>query len=133
MDFKKTSERIQNIYFIVSITMVVLSIVLFILGYVLTQNVIAAPDQLINFAALLFNYHYLHVILGFGLLIYYQVQKKKHDFTMKILKTVLGLILSPFSYMILFIGILLLGLSSCAGSWYSPLSKKKSMKPWAFF
>ena len=116
MEYQHKTQKIQNIYFFVSIGMVVLSILLFIAGYVLTQNVVAAPTALINFAVLYFNYHYAHVLLGLALIIYYQVQKKKHQVKMNIVKTILGIVFTPFSYVILLIGILLLGLSSCAGS-----------------
>ncbi len=110
------SKKIQNIYFYVSLGMFLLSTILFLAGYVLTQNVIAAPSALIDFAVIYFNYHYIHFIAGFGLLIYYHMEKKKHQFEMKVVKTLLGIFTTPFSYIILLIGILLLGLSSCAGS-----------------
>jgi hypothetical protein len=93
-----------------------LSILLFLAGYVLTQNVIVAPEALISFSVMYFNYHYLHVILGLGLLIYFQIEKKKHAFTLNVVKTIVGILTTPFSYIILLMGILLLGLSSCAGS-----------------
>jgi hypothetical protein len=116
MDPLQKNKKIQNIYFYVSLGMLLLSTLLFMSGYVLTQNVVAAPDALINFAVIYFNYHYIHFIAGFGLLIYYHIEKKKHQFEMKVVKTLLGIFTTPFSYIILLIGILLLGLSSCAGS-----------------
>jgi FtsH-binding integral membrane protein len=116
MDPLQKNKKIQNIYFYVSLGMLLLSTLLFMAGYVLTQNVIAAPDELISFSVIYFNYHYIHFIAGFGLLMYYHVQKKKHAFEMKVVKTLLGIFTTPFSYIILLIGILLLGLSSCAGS-----------------
>lgn len=108
------NQKIQNIYFYVSIGMIVLSLILFGLGIVFTQTTTPAPDAVINFAVIYMQYHYLHVVIGIGLLIYYTIQKKRYVFKMKIIKTILGLIFSPFSYMIIITAILLLGLSSCA-------------------
>lgn len=116
MEQLQKHQKIQNIYFYGSLLMILLSVVLFVLGYVLTQNVVAAPDALISFAIAYLYYHYAHVVIGIGLLIYFHIQKKKLVFKMSILKTVLGLLSTPFSYVILMIAILLLGLSSCAGS-----------------
>ena len=116
VELEEKSVRLQNIYFYASIGMTLLSILLFIAGYLFTQYVVAAPEALISFAVIYFNYHYLHLLIGFGLLIYYQIQKKKHVFKMNVIKTLLGILFTPMSYIILLVGILLLSLSSCAGS-----------------
>lgn len=108
------NQKIQDIYFYVSLAMLAISILLFVLGIVFTQTSTPAPDVLINFAVIYMQYHYLHVVIGIGLLIYYHVQKKRHVFKMKIIKTILTFLFSPVSYVIIITAILLLGLSSCA-------------------
>lgn len=108
------NQKIQDAYCYVNLAMLVLSILLFLLGIVFTQTSTPAPDILVNFAVIYMQYHYLHVLIGIGLLIYYYFQKKRYKFNMKIIKTVLTFIFSPVSYVIIIAAILLLGLSSCA-------------------
>jgi cytochrome bd-type quinol oxidase subunit 2 len=107
--------KVQNVYFLATWVMLLLSILMYGLGYLFVKSVTAAPEILLYLATVLLYYHIPHFIFGIGSLIYYMRKVRKVIKNSKIYKTVIGILVSPISIIICYIGILLLGLSSCAG------------------
>lgn len=110
------NTRLQNMYFYTSIGMIGFSILLFLLGILFTRTATPAPETIVSLAVIYLQYHYAHVLIGIGLLIFYQIKKKQYHFKFKVLKTILGILFSPISYVILATATLLLGLPSCASN-----------------
>ncbi len=108
--------KIQNIYFKVSLSLLIFSVVLFILGVILMQfeNVGESVLALARLGRFLMYYSIVNFFLGLILLIYILIQKKKKQIIVKIFKTILGIIFSPFSSVIYFAATLLLALSRCS-------------------
>jgi hypothetical protein len=111
-----SAAKVQRIYFIVSWSMVLISSVLFILGYSFTKAVQSAPRIILLFATYLLYYHLAHIIFGIGSLFYYIGLIRKKLISMKITKTIFGILFTPVSAIILYMAILLLALSNCSGS-----------------
>ncbi len=106
---------IQHYYFLATLAMVLLSALTYGLGVLFVKSVTAAPAIFLSLATVLLYYHIPHFIFGIGSFIYYLSKVKKVVKNSKIYKTILGILLSPISVIVCYIGILLLGLSSCAG------------------
>jgi hypothetical protein len=107
--------KIQNYYFLATWIMLLLSLLMYGLGYIFVKSVTAAPEVFMSLATAVLFYHVPHFIFGIGSLIYYFRKVRKVIKNSKIYKTVIGILISPISVMICYVGILLLGLSSCAG------------------
>lgn len=106
--------KIQHYYFLATLVMFALSIVTYALGALFVQSVTAAPAILMSLAVIVLYYHIPHFLFGIVSLFYYAAKVKKIVQKGKVFKTVIGISLSPISIIICYIGILLLGLSSCA-------------------
>ncbi|HAX03919.1 MAG: hypothetical protein A2Y45_07630 [Tenericutes bacterium GWC2_34_14] len=107
--------KVQRIYFLISLGMILLSGILFVLGYVFTQAVESAPVVILTFAVYFLYYHIAHFLFGFGSLIYYIRGIRKKIFQINVFKTIAGILFTPVSAIILYAAILLLALSNCAG------------------
>lgn len=107
--------KVQRIYFLISIGMVLVSGILFLLGYVFTQAIESAPVVILTFAGYFLYYHIAHFLFGLGSLIYYIRGIRKKLFQIKVFKTIAGILFTPVSAIILYAAILLLALSNCAG------------------
>lgn len=114
MEKKDIAFKIQNAFFITTLALIGLGIVLFFLGYLNSQS----QDQIIplamfEVARILYYYHIVHFVAGIGILIFL-IRKIKAGLTIKIVKTILGLVFTPFSFMLMLTAMLLIGLSSCS-------------------
>jgi len=110
-----TFFKVQHYYFLATIIMVLLSILSYALGAIFVQSVTAAPEIFITLAVVLLYYHIPHFLFGIGCLIYYFRKVRSVVQKSKVYQTVIGILISPISIVVCYIGILLLGLSSCAG------------------
>lgn len=109
-----TEKKVQRIYFLISISMVLISILLFIIGALYAKAVTSAPKVILYFALYFIYYHIAHLVFGLGSLLYYIRKIHKKLISMRIFKTLLGILLTPVSAVILYAAILLLALTNCS-------------------
>ncbi|MCR3905567.1 MAG: hypothetical protein NUK62_00870 [Tenericutes bacterium] len=109
-------ELFQNIYFKVTWVMIIISAILCGLVYLLLNISIPAPDILVNIVAIVFYYHFGHIAYGIISLIYYLIMLRKKIQNLKIYKTVIGILVTPFSFFAIYIALFLVVLSSCGSN-----------------
>jgi hypothetical protein len=109
-----TAHKVQRIYFYVSIAMLLLSSALFGIGAIFAKAVTSAPKVILYFAAYLVYYHFAHLIFGIGSIFYYIRQIRKKLISIKIFKTIFGILITPVSAIILYAAVLLLALTNCS-------------------
>ncbi|RJX27406.1 MAG: hypothetical protein C4537_00785 [Acholeplasma sp.] len=107
-------QKVQQIYFKISLFLIPISIVLYTIGAIFARAVTATPGFVIYIATYLFYYHIAHFLFGFVSLFYYIHQIRKKVVKMKLYKTLVGIILTPMSAIILYVAILLIALTQCA-------------------
>lgn len=105
----------QHIYFLLTMAMIGLSMLTYVAGVLFVKSVTAAPPILIGLATAILYYHIAHFFTGIGNLVYFYTKVVSSVRQKRIFKTLFGLLVSPVSIIVCYIGILLLGLSSCAG------------------
>lgn len=108
------AHKVQKIYFLVSLGMVVLSGLLFFIGSLYAQAIQSAPMVILYFTTYFFYYHFLHIVFGIGSIFYYINQVRKKLLKIKIFKTVIGILFTPVSAVICYSAILLLALTNCS-------------------
>ncbi len=108
-------QKVQNIYFILSITMIALSLLLFGIGAMYANMVESTPIIILMFATYFLYYHVVHLLFGFGTMVYYIRGVKKKLFSIKIYKTIAGILFTPISAIVLYAAILLIALTNCSG------------------
>ena len=107
------THKVQKIYFLISLGMVVLSGLLFFIGSLYAKTVRNAPMVILYFATYFFYYHVLHIVFGIGSIFYYISQIRKKILKIKFFKTIIGILLTPVSAVICYAAILLLALTNC--------------------
>lgn len=113
MDNKNKTYKIQNMFFVITLVLIGTGMLFFLLGYLNSQS----ENQLIPVAIIelsrgLLYYHALHFVVGIGILLYL-IQKIKSGLKIKLVKTILSLALTPFSFVVMLAALLLIGLGSC--------------------
>lgn len=104
----------ENIYFRVTLFMVLASILLTILGYGMVKAMIPMPEPI---TVAVMGYMFAHAIhFGYGVyrLFYFYFKVRKQALGIKITKTIISVILSPINAVITYVALFLLILSSCA-------------------
>ncbi|MDY0074977.1 MAG: hypothetical protein RBR75_03720 [Acholeplasmataceae bacterium] len=94
--------------------MVIASGLLFVIGYISAKMVTQAPLFLLGFATTFLYYHIAHFIFGFGSLIYYVSKIRKKLLSINVVRTIVGIVLTPISAIILYAAILLIALTNCS-------------------
>lgn len=107
-------QKVQQIYFKISLFLIPLSIVLYTIGVIFARAVTATPGFVIYIATYMFYYHIAHFLFGFFSLFYYIHQIRKKVVKMKLYKTIFGILMTPVSAVILYAAILLIALTQCA-------------------
>ncbi len=113
---KSGVEKTQNIYFYIAIGVLVFSLALLALGFANTLMLYTFPEELFDALQVIMYYPVVQFFLGFILLIVLARYNKEKEIKVRIVKTVVGIITSPFTFVIMISGIFLLGVTSCAGS-----------------
>jgi len=109
-------QKYQNIYFIATWVILVISVLLVAIGYIMVQSVVAAPLILVQLATVTLAYHVFHFFYGVFSLIYYFAKLKKRIVSTKIYKTVIGIFVSPVSAFIAYIAVFLITISACTAN-----------------
>ncbi len=113
---QKRNVLIQDIYFYVSLGLLVFGFLIFVWGIINSKALQAIPEAVFDIIRLVMFYHLPHIVFGIIFLISLVKKVKNKVVETKVIKTVLGIVFSPISFMILFAGFLLLGFTSCAAS-----------------
>ncbi|TNF09196.1 MAG: hypothetical protein EP317_01365 [Bacillota bacterium] len=108
-------KKYQGLLFKITVSIFVISSALLILGYALVKAVTPAPSVIMYLATAVLYYHFAHFVLSISFVAYYVSQIKNKIGHVKILKSVVSIIFTPISFVIVYIAILLLAFSSCAG------------------
>ncbi|MDO9629964.1 MAG: hypothetical protein Q7I99_08700 [Acholeplasmataceae bacterium] len=118
MQNQQTSRfpKFQNLFFKITWILLILSVVLFGIGYLLVQVVVAAPMILTQFAMFVLYYHAFHFLCGIFGLFYYLIKVDKKMTKTKIYKTLIGIVVSPFSAFAAYMAVFLLVVSSCSSN-----------------
>lgn len=110
----QTFQKRQRLYLIITLSMIGLNSSLLGLGYLLIQLGERAPAALLNFMMAFMIYHGLHLLYGIISIILYFKRVKKRFAEARIVKTVLGVILSPVSFLLCYAAVFLLALTRCS-------------------
>lgn len=113
-NIQKRAKFIQNIYFIVTLVILLIAVFSLLYGIVESKALQGVPVTFLEFLRVLLYYHVLHFVVGIGLLISYLKKKRKKIIELKLIKLIIGIVISPISLFILMAGFLLLGLLSCS-------------------
>lgn len=105
----------EKIYGRMTISLIILSTLLLVLGYALVKSVTPAPSVLIYFTVGVFYYHFVHFALGFTFVGYYLAKIKKTFGKVRILRTIASILFTPISLIIIYTAVFLITVSSCAG------------------
>jgi XapX domain-containing protein len=109
-------ELFQNIYFKITWMMIIISALIFGLVYLLINISIPAPNLLVNIVAVVFYYHFGHMAYGIISLIYYLIILRKKIQNLKIYKTLIAILITPFSFFAIYMALFLVVLSSCGSN-----------------
>jgi len=107
-------KRFESVLFKITVSISILSIIFFILGYALVKAVTPAPEVIIYFATIILYYHFAHFVLSFSFIAYYMTKIRNKLGKFKILKSIVSLLFTPISFIIIYTAIFLLAVSSCA-------------------
>ncbi len=107
-------KKLENVYFKVTISILILSTILFIIGYILVQSVEPSPEVIIYLTSLILYYHFAHFIMGLSFATYYIAKIKNKLGKFKIIKTIASILLTPVSFIIIYTALFLLVISSCS-------------------
>lgn len=113
MTMMTNSHKFQKVYFIVSMCMFFFSGILFLLGTIYAKTVNNAPMVIVTFTSYFFYYHFLHLMIGIASIFYYTSRILKKLLSIRLLKTIIGIILTPISGIICYAALLLLALTNC--------------------
>jgi len=106
--------RFDKLFLKVAWLMIVFSILLLLLSAALVKSIVATPEFVIAITSIYLYYHFAY--FGYGLFriirFSFVIRKKKEDLT--VWRSVLGILLAPVSFVILYTAIFLFALSSCA-------------------
>ncbi len=106
--------RFDKLFLKVAWLMIVFSILLLLLSAALVRAIIATPEFVIAITSVYLYYHFAY--FGYGLFRIFRftfvIRKKKEELT--VWRSVLGILLAPVSFIILYTAIFLFALSSCA-------------------
>ena len=105
----------EKIYGRMTISLIVLSSLLLVLGYALVKSVTPAPMVLIYFTTGIFYYHFVHFALGFTFVGYYLTKIRQKFGKTKILRSIVSILFTPISFIIIYTAVFLITISSCAG------------------
>jgi hypothetical protein len=108
-------KRLEVLYYKMTLSILVLSTTLLIIGYILVKAVQPSPEVIVYLASLILYYHFAHFIMGLSFTTYYLTQIKNKLGKFKILKTITSILLTPISFIIIYIALFLLAVSSCTG------------------
>lgn len=114
--YRSKFEVFQNIYFKVTWMMIIISALILGLVYLLINISIPAPDILVNIVAIVFYYHFGHLAYGIISFIYYLIVLRKKVQNLIVYKTVIGILVTPFSFFAIYIALFLVVLSSCGSN-----------------
>lgn len=106
--------NVQRIYFKISLYLIPTSILFYIIGAVFARTITATPEVIFYVVTYLFYYHIAHFFFGFFSIFYYAYQIRKKIITMKLYKTIIGIVLTPISAIIMYAALLLMALTQCA-------------------
>jgi hypothetical protein len=109
-------KKMEKVYFRVTLSILVLSSTLLVIGYMLVQAVQPSPQVVVYLATLIFYYHFAHFIMGLSFFTYYMTKIRNKVGKFKILRTFFSILLTPISFIIMYTAVFLLAISSCAGS-----------------
>lgn len=113
---KSSIEKVQMIYFYISMSVLLFSIIILGLGIANLYILSVFPDEVFEFLRIFIYYHIFNFFAGIVILIFLSRHNSIQTIKVRILNTVLGIISSPISIVITFVGFLLLGFSSCAAN-----------------
>jgi len=111
----KKFKKLEILYFRVTLSILVLSTILLVIGYMLVQAVQPSPEVIVYLASLILYYHFAHFIMGLSFTTYYMTRIKNKLGKFKILRTLASVLLTPISFIVIYIAVFLLAVSSCAG------------------
>ncbi|TVP84481.1 MAG: hypothetical protein EA375_06620 [Acholeplasmataceae bacterium] len=110
----QTYEKRQRLYLIITLSMIGLNGVLIGLGYLLIRLGERAPEALLNVMMGFMIYHGIHFLYGIIAIIHF-FKRVKHRFAQaRIFKTILGVVLSPVSFILCYAAVFLLALTRCS-------------------
>ena len=114
-DIKKVEKfnYFEKLYLRVTLGILGLSISLFILTMYIVTEFSEIPKSLINFTILILYLSAAGFIMAIVRIIKYIVKISKLDNNIGIARTIVGFFLSPVSFAILFILVIMMSLSSC--------------------
>lgn len=107
-------KRFENVLFKVTLSILLLSVVLFVIGYALVKAVTPAPGVIIYLATVVLYYHFAHFFISLSTIIYYVTKIRKKIGNFKIFKSIASFIFTPVSFFIIYGAVFLLAISSCA-------------------
>lgn len=118
MEDQSKKERflfIQSLYAKITLVILVLSIVLVILGYGFVKSITAAPKFIVDLAVVVFYYHIVHFFLGILLVFIYVIAIRRRIGKIRIMKVLGSILFTPISFILAYIAVFLLAVSSCSG------------------
>lgn len=106
---------IQSMYAKITLVIFVLSIVLAVMGYGFVKAMSAAPKFIVNLSVVVFYYHIVHFFLGVFIVLIYIIAIRRRIGRVRIMKVIASIFFTPISFILAYIAVFLLAVSSCGG------------------
>ncbi|MDX9691023.1 MAG: hypothetical protein RBT45_01120 [Acholeplasmataceae bacterium] len=107
-------KKYQVLLFKGTVSILILSSLLAIIGYMLVKAVTPAPGVIIYLATIVLYYHFAHFIMSLSFVVYYMAKIRNKLGKTKILKSIVSILFTPVSFLIIYFAVFLLAVSSCA-------------------